>query len=202
MIARVGAVQERFELVGNVLQAEHFRRKCRSGLGLGYRQSDIAKLDDWDGRRQVSHAHDFLSCFRDFRGIVAARCWRMMSRQTFISRENCFRSSSINRRTENPRTALSVSARTSLASCLGIPDDIKVSSHAASIEKRVCRENWWVSRLSRRVLSSLIAIESSMKKKSPRKNSCASLMISSIGSPLVRANWARRVLWVNVTSLT
>jgi len=32
---------------------------------------------------------------------------------------------SISSLTENPRTALSVSARTSLASCLGIPDDIK-----------------------------------------------------------------------------
>ena len=35
---------------------------------------------------------------------------------------------------------------------------------AASMEKRVCRVNWCVSRRRRRVLSSLIAMASSMKK--------------------------------------
>ena len=48
-------------------------------------------------------------------------CCRMMSRQTCISRVKCSGSFSISIRTENPRTALSVSARTSLASCLRNP---------------------------------------------------------------------------------
>src|SRR5258708_7647283 len=75
----------------------------------------------------------------------------MMPRQTFINRVNCSGSFSMSMRTENPRTALRVRESMSLANCLGMPEDINVSSQAASMEKRVCRVNWCVSRRRRRV---------------------------------------------------
>src|SRR5580658_3693730 len=146
------------------LQAQYVGSKRGRRLWLKYRKPNVAKLDQRASRQCCSCVHGINARFPDGLGSEAAIWCRMMLRHTPRRRANRSGSFSSSILTEKPRTTLKVSARTSLASCCGIPDDTNVSSHAASTENRVCRVDCCVSCLSRCVLSSLIAIASSIKK--------------------------------------